>query len=309
MRVDVARYFRLKIAPILYTRAAADHVCKAKGHVLKFFLRSDKGPALETKKDGNDRIKLDILEKKHSPRRLLLVLAFSILMCGLFIKYLFYWFPLPEKDMPLIVSGLLIVFLSPVLYAFFYRPMVRQFEKLRIIAAMMRDLAHMDVLTGLYNRRGFLTYADHLLKLSNRTKRGLILIYADLDNMKQINDEFGHEHGDRALVAAAEVLKKTFRSSDVVGRVGGDEFAILALEAKVESLEALRERLNENLRRARYNASSVNKLKFSLGITLYDPDKPQAIEDLLKMADTLMYQNKAVKGTSGFSLCHRNKKG
>ena len=128
---------------------------------------------------------------------------------------------------------------------------------------MMRELALIDALTGLYNRRGFLTYADHLLKLSDRTQRGLILIYADLDNMKRINDDFGHEQGDRALVCIADVLKKTFRNSDVIARVGGDEFAILALEAKAESLDALRRRLNENLKRTKYNIDSMQKLTFS----------------------------------------------
>jgi len=248
---------------------------------------------MELNVDSKSKIKTDSFEKKHSLRLFLLILAFSILLCGLLIKYLFFWFPrLPTKDMPLIASILLIAFLSPVLYAFFYRPMIRQFDKLRMAAAMMRDLALIDILTGLYNRRGFLTYAEHLLKLSDRTKRGLILIYADLDNMKQINDDFGHEEGDRALATTADVLKKTFRNSDVIGRVGGDEFVILALEAKAESLDALRTRLNENLKRARYNREPFHKLTFSLGIIYYNPEKPQTVEELLKKADILMYQDK-----------------
>jgi diguanylate cyclase (GGDEF)-like protein len=170
--------------------------------------------------------------------------------------------------------------------------MVRQYDKLRRSEGKMRELALIDVLTGLFNRRGFLTYADQLLKLSDRTKRGLILIYADLDNMKAINDEFGHDEGDRALVTVGDVLKMTFRSSDVVGRVGGDEFAILALEAKAESLDALRNRLGENLKRTKFNADSVHKLTLSLGIIYYDPEKPQPIEELLGRADMLMYKEK-----------------
>jgi diguanylate cyclase (GGDEF)-like protein len=243
---------------------------------------------------------MDKFEKRHSPRRLLLVLTFSILVCCLAIKYLFLWVPnLRVTDMPLIGSGMLIVFLSPVLYAFFYRPMVGQYDKLKKAEAMMRELALIDVLTGLSNRRGFLTYADHLLKLSNRTQRGLILIYADLDNMKWINDEFGHAEGDRALVTAGEVLKKTFRNSDVVGRVGGDEFAILALEAKAESLDVLRKRLKQNLEKTEYNLDSVHKLTFSLGIIYYNPEQPQTIEELLTRADALMYKDKTFRAMNG----------
>ncbi len=238
-------------------------------------------------------VKPDNFDKKYSPFRLLLVLAFSIFVSGLLKKLLFLWFPmLNSSDMSLIGSALLIVILSPILYAFFYRPMVMQYDKLKGAEAMMRELALIDVLTGLYNRRGFLTYADHLLKLSDRTQRGLILIYADLDNMKQINDKLGHEEGDRALVTIADVLKKTFRYSDVVGRVGGDEFAILALEAKAESLDALRKRLDENLKRTKYNIDSIDKLTFSFGIIYYNPEKPQTIDALLKRADMLMYKEK-----------------
>lgn len=240
-----------------------------------------------------NKIKLDDFEKMYSSRRFFLILAFSILAWGLLTRYLFLWFPkLRVTDMPLIGAALLVVFLFPVLYAFFYTPMARQFDKLKKAEAKMRELALIDVLTGLCNRRGFLTYADQLLKLSDRTKRGLILIYADLDNMKAINDEFGHEEGDRALVTAGNVFKKTFRSSDVIGRVGGDEFAILALEAKAESLDALRKRLNENLKRTKYNVDSTRKLTLSLGIIYYDPEKPQPIEELLRRADGLMYREK-----------------
>jgi len=238
-------------------------------------------------------MRLDNFEKKYSPVKLLLVLVFSILACKLLIKHLFLWFPkLHATDIPLLCSAILIVLLSPALYTFFYKPMVRQFEILKRSEGKMRELALNDMLTGLYNRRGFMTFANQLLKLSNRTQRGLILIYADMDNLKLMNDDYGHEAGDRALVCIADVLKKTFRGSDVIGRVGGDEFAILALEAKAESLDALRKRLTENLERTQYNVYSTHKLTFSLGIIYYNPEKPQTIEELLRRADMLMYEEK-----------------
>jgi len=96
---------------------------------------------------------------------------------------------------------------------------------------ILQKLALIDELTGIYNRRGFITFSEQLIKLSNRTKRGLILGFIDLNNLKDINDKSGHSEGDKTLLCIAEVLKKTFRGSDIIGRIGGDEFVVLALEA------------------------------------------------------------------------------
>ena len=283
MRVDILRYIRLKIGPILYERAVEDRAIRTEQHLV----------ATSAEKGGS-KGRFENFKNRHSLRLLFLVLVFSILLCGLLMKYVLLWFPgLHAKDMPLISSLLMILFLSPALYVIFYRPMIMQFDTLRIAAAMMQDLAHIDVLTGLYNRRGFLKYAGCLLKLADRTKRGLVLIYADLNNMKQINDVYGHEEGDRALVAAANVLRKTFRGSDIVARVGGDEFTVLALEAKAENLDGLRSRLNESLKKARYNVERLHQLTFSLGIVPYDPHKAQTMDELLKLADVGMYKEKA----------------
>lgn len=242
-------------------------------------------------------LKIPDFERKYSPLKLLLILILSILICDLVIKYLFMLLPaLNSPNIVFIDSVVLVIVLSPVLYLFFYRPLNKQFDRLKKAEVIQRELALIDELTGLYNRRGFLSYANHLLALSNRTQKGLLLIYADLDGLKRINDDFGHEVGDKAIMCIAKVLENTFRTSDVVARVGGDEFAVLALEAKAENLDILRRRLNENLKLAVCNADSRCKLALSLGIIYYNPEKPQAIEDLLKKADTLMYKEKGSKG-------------
>jgi diguanylate cyclase (GGDEF)-like protein len=291
MSIDILKYLWSSKAPKLSSRAVAVQASRAKDDVESFVGKPD-GQAIIAN-NGWNAVKLDNLGKRYSLSRLLLTLALSIALCGFLIKHLFIYFPkLHLTDMPLIGSLILIVLLSPVLYVFLYRPMVMQFDKLKKAEGKMQEFAFHDMLTGLYNRRGFLTYAEHLLKLSDRTKRGLILIYADLDNFKRINDDYGHEKGDGALVCIASVLKKTFRNSDVLGRVGGDEFAILALEAKAESLDALRKRLNENLKKTKYNIDSKTKLTFSLGIIYYNPEKPQTMEELLRRADMLMYDEK-----------------
>ena len=304
MRIDVFRYLQEKLSPTLYIREVAARALKRKNNVRVVDHDHDmyKAPGKIIEND----VKPDHSAKRYSLSRLLLVLVVSILMSGLLKDYVFHWFSrLHSSDMPFIGSVVLIAILSPALYAFIYRPIIMQFDQVKKAENLMRELAFVDVLTGIYNRRGFLTYANHLLKLSNRTQRGLILIYADLDNMKQINDQFGHEEGDRALATIADVLKRTFRVSDVIGRVGGDEFAILAIEAKAESLDALRKRLNENLKNSQACANPIHQLTFSLGIIYYNPEKPQGIEELLKKADMVMYKDKSYK--TAFCSCeYRN---
>lgn len=117
-------------------------------------------------------LKLDYFERKYSPLKLLLILILFILICDLVIKYLFVL--LPTRNSPntvFIESVMLVIILSPVLYLFFYRPLSIQFNKLKKAEIIQRELALIDELTGLYNRRGFMSYANHLLKLSDRTQK------------------------------------------------------------------------------------------------------------------------------------------
>ncbi len=114
----------------------------------------------------------------------------------------------------------------------------------------LRSLSLSDELTGLYNRRGFKDLAEHQLKLADRSridkvKRLMALVYIDLDNMKQINDKLGHEEGDRMLIETAKILTKTFRNSDIIARMGGDEFAVLVLETSEAGI--VNERLQKNI--------------------------------------------------------------
>lgn len=296
MRFNALQYWRRKIAALLSRMAS-----------IVENTHSEDSAGSSGKKDpgiliGIDRGKLsgtDNFVKKYSLRRFLLILALSILLAGFLLKYLFIVFPqLNLSDMPLVGSIILIVLLSPTLYTIFYRPMIAQINKLRTAEGKMREFAHYDALTGLYNRRGFLTFADQLLQLSDRAQRGFILIYADMDNLKKINDERGHDEGDRALRTIGDVLQRTLRKSDIIGRVGGDEFAILALEAKAESLDMLRKRLQDNLEKASYNVGLEHKLTFSLGMLYYNPEKQRSIERLLNSADMLMYEEKRIKSVS-----------
>ena len=166
--------------------------------------------------------------------------------------------------------------------------------KQSMLQAEMGSLALRDELTGVYNRRGFLALAERQLKLGRRSGRAILVFFADVDGLKQINDKFGHAEGDLALVRAAQVLEKTFRDSDVIARFGGDEFAVLALEVSGHSEATIRARLEQNLKElnARH---SLYTLSISLGAARFDPASPrspESIEQLMIRADEGMYEEK-----------------
>lgn len=160
---------------------------------------------------------------------------------------------------------------------------------------MLRNLSLLDELTGLYNRRGFLTLADHHLKLAARTQRALVLIMADLDHMKQINDTFGHQEGDLALIKTAKVLRDTFRSSDIIARIGGDEFAVIAIEAHEEDAETLKARLQEHLAICNTQGGLRWRLSLSVGAVAFASHSGLSLERLMAQADAALYEEKRSK--------------
>ncbi len=163
------------------------------------------------------------------------------------------------------------------------------------LQAALRGLSLVDDLTGLYNRRGFLTLAEQQLRVAQRAKKNFLIIYADLDAMKQINDSFGHQQGDLALIKTAEILKKTFRKSDILARMGGDEFVVLARSTSKESREAVIARLQGYLDACNAQGDFPCKLSISTGIACYDPEHPCSVDELLVRADKLMYAHKRDK--------------
>ncbi len=149
-----------------------------------------------------------------------------------------------------------------------------------------------DPLTGLHNRRGFLSLAEQQLKLSERNKRRMQFFFADLDGLKWINDTLGHKEGDRALIEAATVFKATFRTSDIVARLGGDEFAALAIDTNQSHSELFTTRLQVLIDAQNNLEDREYKLSISAGCAAYDPEKPCSVDELMAQADKLMYAQK-----------------
>jgi diguanylate cyclase (GGDEF)-like protein len=156
----------------------------------------------------------------------------------------------------------------------------------------LRALSFTDELTGLFNRRGLLTMGEHQMKLARRTRRRLLLMYADLDNMKRINDKFGHIEGDAALIEAADILKQVFRESDIIARIGGDEFVILAVDSNGASHEAFINRIHQRCILANLKKARPYVLAMSAGSAEFDPDQPTTLEELVAQADRAMYAEK-----------------
>jgi len=159
----------------------------------------------------------------------------------------------------------------------------------------LRELSLVDELTKAYNRRGFMALAEQQIKVAHRTKKEMSLFYADLDDLKKINDSLGHEAGDAALVEAADILRDAFRDSDIIARLGGDEFVVLAIDAGEGQVAALTRRIRDRAQARNLRPESAFRVSFSLGIVRYDPDNPCSLSDLLAMADRRMYQDKSAR--------------
>lgn len=164
--------------------------------------------------------------------------------------------------------------------------------RISCIVEALRTSAVTDELTGLHNRRAFKALAEHQIKLSARNFSPLLVFFADLDELKQINDRFGHAAGDQALRETARLLRATFRDSDVVARFGGDEFAVLACNATMADADRFATRLENALEGYNAAADGGFKLGLSTGATGYDPRRPEPLDTLLARADAAMYVHK-----------------
>ena len=159
----------------------------------------------------------------------------------------------------------------------------------------LKTLSFKDDLTGLYNRRGFFILAEQGLKTAQRMGKEMLLIFGDLDNLKGINDTFGHKEGDQALADISKILKETFRESDIIARIGGDEFAVLAMNSLETSTEKLINRFKQVLKNHHFQTKRPYRISMSLGMACFDPRNPCSVDALLAQADRFMYEDKQKK--------------
>ncbi len=172
----------------------------------------------------------------------------------------------------------------------------------RRLETSLHQMTLIDDTSGLYNRRGFFKFGDQQLKLIRRMGKRALILEADIQALREINEAFGHSAGDIAIADAAALLKRTFRESDVVGRLGGDKFAVLAIGVADDGPRSILRRLAKAL--AGYNEVPDRRfrLSFSLGFAAVDPGDGSSLDHLLAEADRDLYGKKNHRTRPGAAI-------
>ncbi len=156
-----------------------------------------------------------------------------------------------------------------------------------------------DELTGLYNRRGFMTLGIQHYQYAKNSQKSFLILYADMDNLKYINDNFGHKEGDFAIRKTSEILSRSFRNMDIVARLSGDEFTILMVDAIPRDFIEFKKRLASSFENYNKTSGKPYKLAISIGSSHFDPKAPIMFDDLLLRADKALYSQKKLKKNKG----------
>jgi diguanylate cyclase (GGDEF)-like protein len=154
------------------------------------------------------------------------------------------------------------------------------------------QLAALDELTLISNRRGFLTLAEHSQKVCRRKKTPMSVVIFDLDKFKLINDNFGHQEGDFALKQFAGVMRSVFRESDMIGRLGGDEFVAMLTDASNEEIAIILDRFKTEMDALNKLINKAYLIEYSAGVASFSYDTECSLEEMLAKADKAMYQEK-----------------
>ena len=159
----------------------------------------------------------------------------------------------------------------------------------------LRRMGTADALTRLMNRRGFLPTAEHHLEVAKRNHEPMALMFLDLDGLKNVNDTIGHATGDGMITEAAYVMRQTFRASDLIARMGGDEFCVLFAATSEAATREVALRLQEAIDVVNEQEGRPFVLAMSVGIAMFDPEQPVSLDKLMAVADERMYRNKREK--------------
>jgi diguanylate cyclase (GGDEF)-like protein len=175
------------------------------------------------------------------------------------------------------------------------RMLVRTGTRVVELQGQLRQMGTSDPLTRLLNRRGFLPTAEHQLTIARRGHQSMALMFLDLDGLKRVNDMLGHSAGDGMITEGAFVLRETFRASDLIARIGGDEFCVLFAADSYASAKIALTRLKNAIDTANGQEGRPFILSFSAGIAMFDPEDPSTLDQLIALADERMYERKRAK--------------
>lgn len=178
------------------------------------------------------------------------------------------------------------------------RVLVRSGTRVVELQNELRRMGTADSLTRLMNRRGFLPTAEHHLEMAKRTHTPTGLMFLDLDGLKHVNDTLGHAAGDAMITEAAYVMRQTFRASDLIARMGGDEFCVLFATESEATADVALTRLQEAVQLANAQEGRPFELSLSTGVAMFDPEQPCSLDQLMATADERMYVNKHAKASA-----------
>lgn len=164
-------------------------------------------------------------------------------------------------------------------------------ERHRLLSNL-RGLAMLDDLTELYNRRGLMTLAEQHVKLAQRSNKQILVVWADFEGLKGVNDTHGHSEGDLALIETAELLRRSFRGSDLIARIGGDRFVVFALEPTASSSTNVTARLEENLALANAQPGRPYPIALRLGFVRFEPWNSPSLPDMIARVEEAIFESK-----------------
>ena len=170
------------------------------------------------------------------------------------------------------------------------RALIYSLERHEILESLYRTTI-VDELTGLYNRRGLYTLGNQQVELAKRHNDDIFIFFLDLDGMKVINDTLGHDFGDKALIDTSKIMHKSFRTTDILSRVGGDEFVVVAVKAQFEFIPIIIQRIKDFVKEQNSSKEKF-KISISIGVSKVDLEAESPLDDAIRDADKKMYDAK-----------------
>ncbi|MDH5445638.1 MAG: GGDEF domain-containing protein [Gammaproteobacteria bacterium] len=167
----------------------------------------------------------------------------------------------------------------------------------------LEQLVYSDHMTGLYNSRGLEVLSAHVRSIATRNKQSITSYYIDVNNLKRINDDYGHSMGDTAIIETAEIINHCFRNADVSARVGGDEFVVLTLDDVNEPVDLILARLEKEIERRNTMADRCYELSVSVGVSRHPANHLFNVHQLIQEADHRMYVAKKQKSDAAMRQC------
>ncbi len=300
--------FRLENAKKLMQYIEKNDTVMVKRHIVYFFISIVMSAML-----WNSAVILGLIYAPPTYELVSLIMIVGIVTAGvlslasIYYVYLTYFFLMIIPQLIIMVMIGDHLHLSIALFLIIYIPIIVSLSKsiytnqLSVIEANdsleesvseLKELSITDSLTGIYNRRYFFNTCTNLISIANREDTKISFLMIDIDHFKQVNDTYGHQFGDTVLVQVVQEMKGVLRDSDILARVGGEEFAVLLHRSSLDNARKTGEKIREAVERALFlHGESSIKVTVSIGVATLNKSN-NLIEKLYKAADERLYEAK-----------------